>query len=230
MAIPVVEFSWEWWYEIRKVFDCELANAVQGITLSLSSANECDICPFLSILRHVMSYYIMLCHITSCLTRIDMTVSNCIIMVKDRLKHVQKVKKKIINGKKSRNRRGKRRKEFTGLLRQVETCQVLYDMNWQLVSDKFGLVYFCLTRIDRIFKTSLDLSSFVRRELSRLFRTSLDLSSICLMHFTMMWNRYVIWHKFTGLFKTSLDLSSSVRRELTGSFKTSSNLSIVLVE
>ena len=35
------------------VFDRELANAIQGITSSLLSDKVCDICPILSILRHV---------------------------------------------------------------------------------------------------------------------------------------------------------------------------------
>ena len=58
-----------------------------------------------------------------------------------------------------------------------------------------------------------------------LFKTSLDLFSICLVHFTMLWNSYVVWRKLTGMFKTSLDLSTFVWRKLTGLFKTSLDLS-----
>ena len=43
-----------------------------------------------------------------------------------------------------------------------------------------------------LFKTSLDLSSFVWCEMTGLFKTSLDFSSF-------------VWHKLTGLFKTSLE-------------------------
>ena len=58
---------------------------------------------------------------------------------------------------------------------RIVTCLVLYDVNWQ---DCFRQVWTCL--------------KFVWYELTGNFKTSLDLSSICLMHFTMMWNRYVV--------------------------------------
>ena len=85
------------------------------------------------------------------------------------------------------------------------------------------------------FKTSLVLSSFIWHELTGLFRTRLDLSSICLIHFTMMWNWYIVkywqdlktsldmssfsWCK-SSFFRTSLDLSSSDQHELTELFMT----------
>ena len=46
------------------------------------------------------------------------------------------------------------------------------------------------------FRTSLDMFTYDFEidwyELTGYFKTSLDLSSICLMHFTIMWNRYVV--------------------------------------
>ena len=73
-------------------------------------------------------------HITSCITRIDTIVSNCVILIKDKSKHVHKVKQN--NKCKKRNRKKRKRKRI------VKTC--------------------------------------------------INLFSICLVHFTMMWNKYIL--------------------------------------
>ena len=63
---------------------------------------------------------------------------------------------------------------MTGLLlRQVETCPVLYDMNWQDCLRKVW-TNFVWCKLTGLFKTSLDLSSFVWCELTGLFKTSLE--------------------------------------------------------
>jgi hypothetical protein len=63
---------------------------------------------------------------------------------------------------------------LTGLLiRQVDTCPDLYDMNWQ---DCLRKVWtdFVWCKLTGLFKTSLDLSSFVWWELTELFKTKLE--------------------------------------------------------
>jgi hypothetical protein len=63
---------------------------------------------------------------------------------------------------------------LTGLLiRQVETCPVLYDMNWQDCLRKVWTDS-VLCKLTGLFKTSLDLSSFVWWGLTGLFKTSLE--------------------------------------------------------
>ena len=56
MVIRVVESS-SGGYKIRKIFDRELANAVQGITLSLSSSGT-----FRKTFAQFEALYIMLCN------------------------------------------------------------------------------------------------------------------------------------------------------------------------
>ena len=77
------------------LFDCELANAVQGITTSLFHWQSLWRLPNFK-------------HITSCLTWIDMIASNCIIKVLDKFEHVQK-KEKRREEKKGKKRKDKNR-------------------------------------------------------------------------------------------------------------------------
>ena len=81
-----------------KVFDRELANAIQGITTSLS-AISCDVCPIWGILRHVMQKLIRL-------------YQN--ILKWEKQKNETKRKSRIY--KKERRKKGKQ-KELTGLFK-----------------------------------------------------------------------------------------------------------------